>query len=122
MEFRIVSYLTEAGRSPVREYLEGIEREDERFEAAVAEAIDRMRDSHYHRRPFSESVGDGLFTIRATGHRQSRIFFYYRRGRRIILLHGFTKTTQQLPRKEIEIARRRMRDHMRRFPDEQRGR
>jgi len=122
VRFRIFFYLTEAGRNPVGEYIEAVAREDVRLEADIADAIDRMRDGEYHRRPFSERVGDGLFAIRAAGHRQSRIFFYYRRGRRIVLLHGFTKTTAQLPRKEIEVARRRMADHLRRYPDEQGGR
>jgi len=33
-----------------------------------------------------------------------RIFYVFFTGKRIILLHGFTKKTQKTPRREIELA------------------
>jgi phage-related protein len=37
-----------------------------------------------------------------------RVLYFFYTGRRIILLHGFVKKTQRLPRNEIETALRRL--------------
>lgn len=38
----------------------------------------------------------------------SRVFYCTLVGRRIVMLHQFTKHSEKTPRKELEIARRRM--------------
>lgn len=57
------------------------------------------------REPVSKSLGEGLFELRV---RSTRIFYCFRPGRVIVLLHGFSKKTQKTPVREIDIARRRM--------------
>ena len=61
--------------------------------------------------PFTRAMGKGLFEIRCKGKEGiGRAFFCTIKERRIIILHAFTKKSQKTPKKEIEIARRRMRD------------
>ena len=61
--------------------------------------------------PHTDSFGDGLFELRLKGVEGiARVFFCTLVGRRIMMLHSFIKKTQKTPLREIEIARRRMKD------------
>ena len=61
--------------------------------------------------PYTRPFGDGLFEIRAKGVEGiGRAFFCCVVGRRVIILHGFIKKTQTTPSKELEIARRRLKE------------
>jgi len=54
---------------------------------------------------FFKHVEDGIYEIRIkSGNSIFRVFSFFDEGKLIILLHGFTKKTQKLPRKEIDKA------------------
>ena len=40
----------------------------------------------------------------------ARVFYYTVVGRRIVVLHQFVKKTERTPRKELEVARRRLKE------------
>ena len=61
--------------------------------------------------PFVKPMGGGLFEIRAKGPEgQGRVFYCTVQGKTIIMLHAFQKKTQATPKRELDIARRRMRE------------
>lgn len=61
--------------------------------------------------PHTESFGDGLFELRLKGADGiGRVFFCTLVGRRIVMLHAFIKKTQKTPPREIEVARKRMKE------------
>jgi phage-related protein len=61
--------------------------------------------------PYTRPFGDGLFEIRAKGEEGiGRAFFCSLVGRRIMILHGFIKKTQQTPQKELKLARKRLKE------------
>ncbi|MDR1848486.1 MAG: type II toxin-antitoxin system RelE/ParE family toxin [Zoogloeaceae bacterium] len=61
--------------------------------------------------PYTRAFGDGLFEIRARGEEgHGRAFFCTQVERRIIILHGFIKKTQQTPQKELLLARKRLKE------------
>lgn len=61
--------------------------------------------------PFTRSMGDGLFEIRAKGKAGiGRAFFCTIVEKRIVILHVYIKKTQKTPQKELKIARSRMAD------------
>ena len=61
--------------------------------------------------PHTDSFGDGLFELRLKGAEGiARVFFCTLIGRRIVMLHSFIKKTQKTPPREIEIARKRMKE------------
>lgn len=61
--------------------------------------------------PYTRPFGDGLFEIRAKGEEGiGRAFFCTLIGRRIVILHGFIKKTQQTPPKELKMARKRLKE------------
>jgi phage-related protein len=61
--------------------------------------------------PHTDSFGDGLFELRLKGSNGiARVFFCTLVGRRIMMLHSFIKKTQKTPPREIEVARKRMKE------------
>jgi phage-related protein len=54
---------------------------------------------------FFKHIEDGIYEIRIkSGSDIYRLFSFFDEGKLVILLHGFTKKTQKLPRKELEKA------------------
>jgi phage-related protein len=63
------------------------------------------------RLPHSRAMGDGLFELRPKGKEGiARVFYCTLVGKRIVILHGFIKKTEETPRKELDIATRRMKE------------
>lgn len=61
--------------------------------------------------PHTRAMGQGLFELRLkAGEGIARVFYCTLTGRRIVMLHQFTKKSDKTPIKELEIARRRMKD------------
>jgi len=59
----------------------------------------------------TESFGEGLFELRLKGAEGiARVFFCTLIGRRIVMLHSFVKKARKTPLREIEIARKRMKE------------
>ena len=62
-------------------------------------------------KPHTSPMGDGLFEIRAKGKEGiGRAFFCTVKGQEIVILHSFIKKTQRTPKKELEKARRRLKE------------
>jgi len=57
------------------------------------------------REPLSKNLRNGLFELRV---RSTRIFYCFKPGGVIVLLHGFTKKSQKTPQRELQIAAVRM--------------
>ena len=61
--------------------------------------------------PYTRALGEGLFEIRAKGHEGiGRAFFCCVIDREVVILHGFIKKTQKTPLKEIQLARKRLKE------------
>lgn len=61
--------------------------------------------------PTCRPLGDGLWEVRSnlTDGRISRVLFCIAEER-MVLLHAFTKTTQQTPPRDLSIARQRLKE------------
>ena len=58
--------------------------------------------------PHTESMGGGLFEIRAKAAEGiGRGLFCYLKGRHIFVLHAFIKKSQKTPKADLELARQR---------------
>ena len=61
--------------------------------------------------PHTRAMGGGLFELRLKAAEGSALVFYCTVvDRRIVVLHQFVKKSPQTPRRELDIARRRMKD------------
>lgn len=110
MEFTIEFYETSSGGCPVRDFLDELKDSNPDDFAAVLAGLARLRNREYHRPPLSKNVGDDLFELRHVGKLSTRLLYFYMKGRRIILLHGFRKKTRALPLRERQVALQRRRD------------
>jgi phage-related protein len=62
-------------------------------------------------KPYTAAMQDGLFEIRAKGMEGiGRSLFCTIKGQEIIILHSFIKKSQKTPKKEIDLARKRMKE------------
>jgi phage-related protein len=63
------------------------------------------------RMPHSRAMGGGLFELRPRGREGiARVFYCTNVGRKIIILHSFIKKTNETPKRELDIARRRRKE------------
>lgn len=61
--------------------------------------------------PFTRSMGQGLFEIRSRGKEGiGRAFFCTIVKDEILILHEFIKKSQKTPKKDLEIARQRLKE------------
>ena len=61
--------------------------------------------------PHTRSMGEGLFELRIKAAEGiARVFYCTVVNHRIVLLHQFVKKTDKTPAKELEIARRRLKE------------
>jgi phage-related protein len=102
----------ESGAKPFEEFilcLQTIER------AKVFETINYFLELKRYNLPIKENISkhleDGIFELRTSlTDKIARSLYFYQKGAKIIITHGFIKKTQKTPRKEIEKAKE-LREH-----------
>jgi phage-related protein len=58
--------------------------------------------------PYTKAISDGLFEIRLKGQEGiARVFYCTLVNQKIVMLHSFIKKTDKIPKKELEIAKKR---------------
>lgn len=61
--------------------------------------------------PHTRAMGDGLFELRLrSGEGIARIFYCTVVGHRIVMLHQFVKKSDKTPARELDTARKRMKE------------
>ncbi len=62
-------------------------------------------------KPHTAAMGKGLFEIRAKGKEGiGRSFFCFFKGNEIVILHSIIKKTQKTPKKDLQLAIKRMKE------------
>ncbi len=110
MEFSVEFYETVAGTCPVREFLDDLKTSDPDDFAAVVAGLEKLRHRQYHREPLSKSLGDGLLELRHVGKLNTRVLWFFMKGRRIVAVHGIRNKGQAIASRDLATARERMRD------------
>jgi phage-related protein len=110
MEFTVEFYETVNGRSPVREFLDELKQSAPDDFAAVLAGLARLRDRRFHREPLTKALNDGLFELRHVGKLNTRVLWFFVKGRRIIAVHGIRNKGRAIPARDLETARERIRD------------
>jgi phage-related protein len=114
MVFTVEFYVNVTGHVPVREFLDELKASDPNDFAAVLAGLQKLRNSDYHRAPLSKSLGGGLFELRHVGKLNTRVLWFFMKGRRIVAVHGIRNKGQAVPARDLETARQRMRDWLER--------
>ena len=115
MEFTVEFYENENGRSPVQDFLDALKQTDPGDFVAVLAGLAKLRHHDYHREPLSKALGDGLFELRHVGKLNTRVLWFFMKGRRIIAVHGIRNKGQAIPARDLAAARERMRNWNQRF-------
>jgi len=111
--WNIEYYETSNGRVPVVGWLQEMSKKEQALALGYIEQLARLgTEANY---PLVRHLGEKLYELRwKAGNRQHRIAFFAWTGRKFVLLHGFIKKTRTTPSKDLDLARKRMRDYERR--------
>lgn len=61
--------------------------------------------------PHTKSLNNGLFELRLKSKESiARVFYCTMIGKKIVMLHSFTKKSQKIPRKELQLAEGRLKE------------
>ena len=61
--------------------------------------------------PHTEALGKGLFELRVKGKEgMARVFYCTKIGKKIHMLHCIIKKTQKIPKRELGLARKRLKE------------
>ena len=113
--YNLVFYATERYDSPVDDFLDEL---DKKSRAKVAAHLSLLEEQGPDlKRPYADVVRGKIRELRIHhSSNQYRILYFFHLREQIVLVHAFSKKTQQLREKDIELAERRMEDWMRLFP------
>ena len=114
MEFTVELYETATGSCPVREFLDKLKVSDPDDFAAVVAGLAKLRNRQYHREPLSKALDNGLFELRHVGKLNTRVLWFFVKNRRIVAVHAIRNKGRAVPAREMETARERMRDWLKR--------
>jgi len=113
--YNLIFYTTERGDSPIDDFLDLL---DKKVRAKIAAHLSLLEEQGPNlKRPYADVVRGKIRELRIQhSSSQYRILYFFQLREQIVLVHAFSKKTQQLKEKDIELAERRMEDWMRRFP------
>jgi len=108
----IYFYEDEAGNSPVYEYIEGLsQRTDKHSRINHNKINDYLQVLHEHGKtvgePYIKHIDGNIWELRPL---KQRIFFASWIDNSFILLHHFHKKTQKTPSREVDKAKRNLKD------------
>ncbi len=106
-------YIEDNGTAPAREFLNRLDKKTHaRFLWSLEQLKARNVQAHF---PLVRHLEGKLWELREESQTNIyRIIYFFFSGRRIVLLHGFQKKTEKTPRGEIEIAKKRLRNLIKR--------
>lgn len=111
----IDKFRTESGKCPFDEFLQDLINNGREKELAQINTYIKYLRDFGHRLPsisqqYAKFLEDKLYELRPGSN---RIIYYFFDGEKIIILHAFKKKTPKTPKKEIEQAKREMKEYER---------
>ncbi|MEW6418957.1 MAG: type II toxin-antitoxin system RelE/ParE family toxin [Nitrospirota bacterium] len=113
MDWTIEYYETPVGKCPVKEFIDSLSSESKAKYIFIADLLEEYGIGV--KEPYVKPLAGTkkLFEIRVKDKSNiHRILYFTFTGRRVVLLHGFTKKTEKTPAREIEIAVKRMEEYI----------
>ncbi len=113
MNFDVEFYETDDGKTPVEDFLSAIEPKMRAKMVSLMGLLEEKGTSL--REPYTKHLENGIFELRCrfSGNISRALFFFYIEGK-IIITNGFIKKTQKTPQREIQLAKERREDYLRR--------
>jgi len=108
MKLPVKFYATELGNEPVREWLKSLPENERKI---IGEDIRTVQYGFPMGMPLVKQIDKGLYEIRSSlPDKIARVIFTIRDGEVILLLHGFIKKSQKIEKKDLELAKKRLKD------------
>lgn len=103
--FEVEYFEKEDGTYPAEEF---ILSQDVKMRAKLFRLLELLEaKGNTLREPYSKSLDDGIFEIRAKqGSNITRVLYFFYIGNKIILTNGFIKKSQKTPPSEIDLAKK----------------
>ena len=103
--FEVEYFEKEDGTYPAEEF---ILSQDVKMRAKLFRLLELLEEKgNTLRGPYSKSLDDGIFEIRAKqGSNITRVLYFFYIGNKIILTNGFIKKSQKTPPSEIDLAKK----------------
>lgn len=99
-----VYYYTSGKRQPVREYVDALPQEER---AVVAAALLDIEEHDLEGTTVTRHIDGKLWELKISRH---RIFYVLIVGPVMVLLHAYKKQGQKAPSRELDVARKRMKE------------
>ncbi len=113
--FDLVFFTTDRGDSPLDEFLDGLDKKSRAKVSAYLSLLEE--EGPNHKRPYADVVRGKIRELRIHySSNQYRVLYFFHVRDQIVLVHAFSKKTQQLKEKDIELAESRMEEWMQRHP------
>ena len=103
--FEVEYFEKEDGTYPAEEF---ILSQDVKMRAKLFRLLELLEEKgNTLREPYSKSLDDGIFEIRAKqGNNITRVLYFFYVGNKIILTNGFVKKSPKTPPSEIALAKK----------------
>ncbi len=113
-EVSCVYFQLPSGRVPVKEFIDRIhQRSQQKFFAT----IDLLKQFGKRiPKPHADYLGDDIYELRFIGiEGKTRILYFFYDSHKIVITNGFIKKTQKTPKKQLDLAKKRMKDYFNRI-------
>ena len=109
MKWSVNYYTDKTGRQPVKEWIDKLEF---KLQLKIFRAFELLEEfSITLKTPYVKPLEEKLFELRVKDSKGIyRIIYFAYTNRQFIMLNGFVKKSQKTPKREIEIAKKRMRE------------
>ncbi len=99
----------------MREFLDDLKSSDPDDFVAVLAGLAKLQNWQHHREPLTKALRDGLYELRHVGKLNTRVLWFFMKGRRIVAVHGIRNKGRAIPDRDLKTARERMRDWLKRM-------
>ncbi len=113
-QWRAFMYITAGRQNPVDEFIMSLRPRARTKVYSVIELL-KIYGPQMHLHHAKKLKGTVLWELRILGSDSVRIFYAQIPNRRFVLLHGFKKKSYQTPRRELQLATRRLEDYLTRI-------
>ena len=88
----------------MREFLDELKEDNPDDFAIIVAGLAKLRDRQYHKPPLSKPLEGDLFELRHVGKLNTRVLYFFARGRRIIAVHGIRNKAREISKRDLGVA------------------
>ena len=107
MMLQIVFYATSTGKEPVRDWLKSLDKFDKK---KIGEDVKTLQFGWPIGMPLTRKLDHNLWEIRSKLLNKIARIIFTLDGDQIVLLHGFIKKSQRIPKEDLRLAQLRLKE------------